>query len=172
MMSDQSEGKSSNLLLEPEGRGLTDFVLPGILGLAGAALLYSSLKKKSPESKVPPLTEVGDQEIKFSKNFKDYLVGKNWEAAVLEPFLAEKAEDGSLLTLEEAQGSGFISAAGGEGVALLESRKKILPIFRSSHSATADSGQILLSQLPSGKVGVQKFNEWLDARIKNFQEEY
>ena len=167
-MSDQSEG--GNPLLEPKGLELSDVILPGILGLAGAALIYSSFKKRPPEKKSQTLIDVEDQEIKFSKNFKDYLVGKNWEAAILEPFLAEKAESGELLTLDGVHA--FIKAADGESFALLESRKKILIIFRSSHNATTGEGQVPISQLPSGKSGVHKFNEWLDARVKNFQEEY
>lgn len=157
-------------LLEPEERGLSDFIVPGLLGVAGAALLWKfSSKKKVNESKKVTKPDVLDNEIKFSSNYSTYSVGKLWETAVLEPFLAEQAEEGNLITISYIDG-GIISSA--IKAMVNDSRKKILSAFNSTHKVSTANGEILISKLPSGKSGVQKFNSWLDERVKNFQETY
>ena len=78
--------KAAVSLLEPEDKGLSDFIVPGLLGVLGAAILYKTFSDKDEKKKKKESTpEASDDEVKFSKNYTSYTVGKDWEATVLEP---------------------------------------------------------------------------------------
>lgn len=157
-------------LLEPKEKDISDFIIPGLIGLAGAAIIYKSLSKKKDNDEKAPAPEAKNDDIVFSSDYSSYSIGKDWESLVLEPFLAEQAEEENLVTLSFAEESKFIEEPFVDEV-LNTSRNEVLDIFRSTHKVTAPSGRILISNLPD-KSSVKKFNEWLESQVKNFQEEY
>ena len=156
-------------LLEPEERGMNDLIVPGILGLVGAALIYNSVTSKKSKSAVKP--EASDNEVKFSKSYSAYAVGDDWKETVLEPFLAEKAEEQDLITADYMNNTM-------EGITMAQlrplmdnSRKQVLAVFKSTYKVSTSDGSAFISDLPN-KSGVQKFNKWLDEQIADFQENY
>lgn len=158
-------------LLEPEDRGISDFILPGILGVAGAALIYKSFSKKEKKGSAKSAPTASDNEIKFSKGFSTYTVGKDWESMTLEPYLAEQAEEGNLITEDYADDT-LIGSTGMIEPMLNDTRKKVVAAFRATHKVSTSEGESLISKLPPEKSGVKRFNEWLDAQVREFQEEY
>ncbi len=153
-------------LLEPEEKGVGDYVVPGLIGVAGAALLYRSYsKKKKGKSKKKPDAE--SNEVKFSKNLSTYSVGKDWKDLVLEPYLAEQAEENNLIT------SGYMGNITMDQLQpmMAKSRRQVLTVFRATHKVNTTDGNVLISQLPD-KSGVRSFNQWLDSETQAFQENY
>jgi len=174
-MSDETPAQNppppkSSPLLEPEEKGIGDYLIPGLLGVAGAALLYKSMsKKKSSNGGSSSKVEASDNEVKFSKGYSNYAVGKDWEEMTLEPYLAEQAEEGNLITADYADDS--MVTVEMIRPSMKDSRAKTLAAFRSTHKVGTTDGEVPISKLPS-KSGVQKFNAWLDTQVEKFQEEY
>src|SRR5690606_20413891 len=113
-MTERSD-QSASLLLEPKEKSVSDFILPGILGVAGAAILYASFRKKDTKAKLTESkTEVSDNEIKFSSKYSTFSVGKDWVQLTLEPYLLERAEEGDLATASTADDTVFGSIGGAE----------------------------------------------------------
>ncbi len=161
---------SESPLLEPEKKGVGDFVVPGLIGLAGAALLYKSFsKKKDKKVAKKPVAEVG--EVKFSKNFATYSVGKDWKEMVLDPFLADQVEEQNLITVDYQELMEGMTMEQLRPI-MAESRKAILGLFRATHKVETTDGLVLISELPTEKSGVQTFNKWLDSETEAFQENY
>ena len=155
--------------MEPEEKGIGDYVVPGLLGVAGAALLYKSMSGKK-KSKAAAKPEAKDNEVKFSKTYAAYDVGDDWVEMTLEPYLAEQAEEGNLTTAD------YVDTMVGLTLEKLrplmaDTRKRVLTAFRATHKVSTTDGETLISQLPE-KSGVEKFNKWLDERVEEFQEEY
>jgi len=158
-------------LLEPEKKGMGGLIVPGLIGVAGAALLYSSISKKKDKKSAAkkPVAEVG--EVKFSKNFATYSIGKDWKEMVLEPFLADQAEENNLITSDYQELMEGMTMEQLRPV-MAESREGILKLFRSTHKVETADGLALISTLPADKSGVQAFNKWLDSETETFQENY
>lgn len=169
-----SPPESDSPLLQAEDKGLGRLIVPGLLGVAGAALLYRSMtkNKKSSESSTPTLT-AGAREVKFSKDFSKHTVGKDWKEIVFLPYLAEQAEENNLYTSDYLDGLGDIMGDQKEAFKIMmdESREKVLSAFMSTHKVSTDGGSVFISQLPD-KNNVRKFKKWLDEEAKEFQESY
>lgn len=172
-MSDESAAPNpapaESQFLEPDKKGIEDMILPGLIGVAGAALIYTSLsKKKKANGKSKPSAE--DNEVKFSKSYAAYSVGKEWVELTLEPYLAEQAEEGNLTT------SDYVDTMEGLTLEALQplmadTRKRVLAAFRVTHKVGTSEGEVLISKLPD-KSGVREFNEFMDVTAKEFQESY
>lgn len=172
MMVDPAENppaSKSSPLLEPEEKGLGDYLVPGLLGVAGAALLYSSMskKKKSSESTKP---EADRNEVKFSKTYDSFDVGDDWIEMTLEPYLAEQSEEGNLATADYV---GTMENLTLEALRPLmaDTRQRVISAFSATHKVSTADGETLISHLPD-KPGVEKFEEWLYEQVEKFQEEY
>ena len=164
----QDNPAPESALLQPEERGMGDLLVPGLLGIGVAALIYKSTTKTSKSTAKP---DADDSEVKFSKNYSAYAVGDDGKETVLEPFLAEKAEEAELITADYLNDTmqGITMA---QLRPLMEnSRKEILPVFMSTHKASTSEGSVFISALPN-KTGVQKFKKWLNEQIADFQENY
>lgn len=155
-----------SLLLAPRTRSASDFIVPGLIGVAGITLLYFAFRKeKKPEPSQKLIAD--DDSVVFSKSFKNYAVGKGWVDEVLEPYLAYQAEEGTLIT-DSNYGAIPIASLPGS---LKTSRKKALSAFKKTTSVTTSSGEVLISNLPSDREGVKSFNAWLESTTKQFQED-
>ena len=161
---------SDSPLLERADLDAGDYLVPGLIGVAGLALLFSVTRKRRARS-APKKPDADDTGVQFSKSFAVYTVGKDWEELVLEPFLAERAEQVDLLTeayLQETVGNLPKSKTNS---LLTESRVGIISVFKATHKVSTSDGDVLIAALPN-KSGVQDFNLWLDEEIKKFQESY
>lgn len=169
------EGNPNNntgegMLLEPEKKSLGSLLLPAALAVGGAALIYKKVKK-SDKKKAASAPTAGDSEVVFSTNHSSYSMGKDYEQLVLEPYLAEQAEDGNLHL--KGQGSGFIGSISMiEDMMLSHTRNGIISAFKATHRVKVGKEIVQISNLPQDKTGVQKFNAWLEEETKNFQENY
>lgn len=158
------------MLLEPEEKGMGDLLIPGLIGVAGAALIYTSLsKKKKKNGTAKPAA--ADNEVKFSKGYTTYAVGSDWQELTFEPYLAEQAEEGNLITADYLDNT--MTGITMEHLRPLmdNSRKLVLQAFRGTHKVSTEEGSVYISKLPD-KSGVRKFLEWLESETKKFQENY
>lgn len=157
-------------LLQPDEKGMEDFLVPGLLGLAGAALLYKTFSSKgTSESVGKPSAEAN--EVVFSKKYKTYAVGKSWVELTLEPYLAEQAEEYNLVTADYLYNTMENISKDQLRPIMAESRAQILEAFSATHKVQTPDGEMLISKLPD-KSGVREFNKWLASAIEEFQEEY
>jgi len=163
---------SEGMLLEPEKKTLGSWLLPAALAAGGAALVYRAAKKGDKKSKPSASAPAASaSEVAFSANHSSYSMGKDYEQLVLEPYLAEQAEDGNLHL--KGQGSGFVgSIPMVENLMLDHTRKTVISAFKSTHKVKVGKEFVQISALPQGKTGVQKFNDWIEEKTKSFQENY
>ena len=162
---------SESAFIQPAEKTAADFIVPGLLGAAGAALLYVSFSKKKTKKKTAKKPSAEASEVKFSKSFTSYTVGKDWEDTVLDPYLAEQAEENNLVTV-----SLLNATMGNPGFGVLkpileDSRDSILSAFIATHKVATHEGDSYIDQLPD-KSGVREFVEWIRGKIMAFQEAY
>lgn len=159
------------MLLEPEKKGLSSFLLPAALAAGGAALIYKVAKKKEEKKAKASAPSAGSSEVVFSATHSNYSMGKDYEQLVLEPYLSEQAEDGDLHL--KGQGEGFFGSISVlEPEMITRTRKAVISAFKATHRVKVGTEIVQISSLPQGKTGVQKFNDWIEERTKNFQETY
>lgn len=162
-----SDEGTSDLILEPEKKTLSSFLLPAALAAGAAALIYTKAKKSDKKSSGGS-PSAGSNEVAFSSNYGSYTIGADYEQITLESYLAEQAEDGNLQIKGESSGL-FASM---EDTLMLNTRIQVLEAFKSTHKVKVGDERILIRDLPQDKTGVQSFNEWLETQTKKFQENY
>jgi len=165
-----SDEKKPSLLLEPEKRGAGSYILPAALAAGGVALLYTTVKKGDSKKSGSSLSAAAN-EVAFSSSYGSYKVGKDYEQLVVESYLSEQAEDGNLHLADGGDalvGQIYIP----EEEYIKRTRAEVLSAFKATHKARVGKEKVLISKLPQDKTGVQKFNKWLEAQVKNFQETY
>lgn len=190
-MSDDSEGidedpihnplapiRNPPALLEPEGRSTSDLIVPGLIGVAGLAILYFAYNKKKkkvvkPSESKPKTTT---DSVTFSKLYVEYSVDPGWITNVLEPFLMQQHEEGVLVTNSTYSGSALnIDTSPLWKAEIAASRKSVINAFCETHKAITHDGALTFSAINKANAkqpGVVKFKAWLDAQVKAFQEEY
>jgi len=163
---------NDEMLLRPEKKTASSFILPAALAVGGAALVYKATKKKEPKSSnSSSAPKAKDNEVVFSANYGSYTMGKDYKDLVLEPYLAEMAEGGNLILRED--GSGMMSEIPSMHDALMKgSRDEVIAAFKSTYHVKVGSEKVQISSLPQDKTGVQNFNAWIESEVKNFQENY
>lgn len=167
-----SEEDKSKMILKPKKRGPEAFILPAALAVGGAALLFSSTNRSSKSSKKESSkSSLAANEISFSKNHGSYSMGKDYEELVLEPYLAEQAEEGNLVIADDDPNTfGPINSM--HKAMMKKTREDTVSAFKSTHRAKVGDEKILISNLPQDKAGVKNFNSWLNGQVKYFQENY
>jgi hypothetical protein len=160
-----SNPEASNPLLEAADRDPTDLLIPAAVGLAGVALLFTVAKKKKKES--APAPKVNSDQVSFSADFTTHRIGDGWEDTVLEPYLADQAEEGVLTTIsDEPNLSPDVFRAKMEST-----RKEVLDAFAKTHKVKVPSGDKLISDLPD-KPKVRDFLNFIQNATVEFQGYY
>lgn len=171
MSEEPQKNPSDSLLLEPEGSSIGDYAIPVGLGLAGIGLIAlamrSSDKKNGKNGKKP---KAEDNEVVFGKNYKSFSVGDDWIDLTLDPFLAEQAEENSLITAEYQE---LMTGMTREQLVpiMKESREENLKVFYSTTKVKTPEGEELISKLPDTKAA-SDFKKILNDETKDFQEDY
>ena len=161
--------ESEVLLLEPAPREASDYVVPAALAAGGLAVAFSLFgKKKGSASSSSP--DADEKEVALSSDMMKYDIGEDYEQLVLEPFLAEQAEDGILYTTGMGDEAGGLSIE--EAEALKASRVKVLNAYSVTHKVRVGDDLVLISKLNQKYSAVQNFNKWLLATTQKFQETY
>lgn len=161
--------ESEDLLLAPAPPEASDYVVPVAIAAGGLAVAFS-LFGKNKGSAASSSPDAGEKEVAFSSDMMKYDIGEDYEQLVLEPFLAEQAEDGILYTTGMGDEAGGLSIE--ETEALKASRIKVLNAYSKTHKARVGDEQRLISELNQKSSAVQNFNQWLLSTTQKFQETY
>jgi len=156
--------EKSPYLLEAEDKDMSEYLLPAAIGVGGVALLYRAFRKKSKRKK-KAAPEADRDQVTFSEDFSSYKIGKEWAGMVLEPYLAEQAEEGNLLVTDA---TGLKS----DHPSMTTSRNNVLSTFYSTHHVRLPKEERPISELPKDRKKVEEFLNFVNTEAKNFQETY
>lgn len=161
---------SEHLLVEKPAEA-TDYIVPIAIALGGAVLWYKTSKAKEKNRKArnkaatPP--EPNRDQVTFSEDSSNYMIGPDWKEITLEPYLAEQAEENNLITesLREPDSSDSFQHL------MEESRNNVVSAFFATHRVNTPSGEMTISELPEGPK-VQEFKDHVKQEVKRFQGDY
>lgn len=155
----------SEYLLEPEEKEPSDYLLPVALGVGGAALLYKAFWGKKDKKKAKAAPEADRDQVSFSDDYSSYKVGGEWVGMVLEPYLAEQAEEGNLLVTDA-------TGLKADHPTMTKSRGEVLTTFFATHRVKLPKGEVLISELSPDRKKVEEFQDFVNTETEKFQETY
>lgn len=169
-----SQENPANLLVSSDSE--EEFAVAIALAAAGGLalkILWGKRKKKELVRKKEPEDDdargvksftAGEQEIVFSKDLSSFLVGKKYSEHHIEPYLAELAEAGLLLTLDrEPQPS---------RKELSVSRERAAVAFHANAVVRCGKEEKKVKDFPKESPCVLEFGSWIREEIFSFQKNY